>query len=184
MWLVTYTNWKIYHRRCPKIHCVTVTIFLMVSIIELHTLNWALVSSGVVSVAYTVLCWALFCILSQLSNMFSSSAANSCYGCSEASSVTIEGPLRRKTLLKEGRKPRVRWSLISLFFPQLWLTVSANTSPDDGEWDIFGISIYSACCVTVVIMDQILDHSVWINTDILWGESTEGLWEETCKFDS
>lgn len=88
----------------------------MVSIIELHTLNWALVSSGVVSVAYTVLCWALFCILSQLSNMFSSSAANSCYGCSEASSVTIEGPLRRKTLLKEGRKPRVRWSLISLFF--------------------------------------------------------------------
>lgn len=72
----------------------------------------------------------------------------------------------------------------TVFFPQLWLTVSANTSPDDSEWDIFGISIYSACCVTVVIMDQILDHSVWINTDILWGESTEGLWEETCKFDS
>lgn len=27
--------------------------------------------------------------------------------CSEAGVVTIEGPLRRKTLLKEGRKPKV-----------------------------------------------------------------------------
>uniref|UniRef100_A0A671XV06 Ral GEF with PH domain and SH3 binding motif 1 n=1 Tax=Sparus aurata TaxID=8175 RepID=A0A671XV06_SPAAU len=80
-----------------------------------------LVSSGVVSVAYTVLCWALFCILSQLSNMFSSSAANSCYGCSEASSVTIEGPLRRKTLLKEGRKPRLSsWT-------RFWITLSGST---------------------------------------------------------
>lgn len=39
----------------------------------------------------------------------SPSGANSCYGCSEVGSVTIEGPLRRKTLLKEGRKPKVRW---------------------------------------------------------------------------
>ena len=88
----------------------------MVSNAELHTLNLALGSSGGSFSCCNVLCWALFCILSQLSNMFSSSAANSCYGCSEASSVTIEGPLRRKTLLKEGRKPRVRWSLISLCF--------------------------------------------------------------------
>lgn len=64
----------------------------------------------------------LFCIWippplvipSPLPFTLSSSASNSCYGCSEAGSVIIEGPLRRKTLLKEGRKPRVRWSLIAL----------------------------------------------------------------------
>lgn len=33
--------------------------------------------------------------------------ANDWTQCSEASMVTIEGPLRRKTLLKEGRKPKV-----------------------------------------------------------------------------
>uniref|UniRef100_A0A671XNQ8 Ral GEF with PH domain and SH3 binding motif 1 n=1 Tax=Sparus aurata TaxID=8175 RepID=A0A671XNQ8_SPAAU len=53
--------------------------------------------------------------------MESSSAANSCYGCSEASSVTIEGPLRRKTLLKEGRKPRLSsWT-------RFWITLSGST---------------------------------------------------------
>lgn len=54
---------------------------------------------------------ACVCSASPISNTLSSSAANSCYGCSEASGVTIEGPLRRKTLLKEGRKPKVRGCL-------------------------------------------------------------------------
>ncbi|XP_078128026.1 ras-specific guanine nucleotide-releasing factor RalGPS1 isoform X3 [Sander vitreus] len=53
--------------------------------------------------------------------MESSSAANSCYGCSEAGSVAIEGPLRRKTLLKEGRKPKLSsWS-------RFWITLSGST---------------------------------------------------------
>ncbi|XP_042364817.1 ras-specific guanine nucleotide-releasing factor RalGPS1-like isoform X2 [Plectropomus leopardus] len=51
----------------------------------------------------------------------SSSAANSCYGCSEASGVTLEGPLRRKTLLKEGRKPKLSsWT-------RFWITLSGST---------------------------------------------------------
>lgn len=37
-------------------------------------------------------------------------------------------------------------------------------------------------CVAAVILDQILDHSVWINADFLWGKSTEGLGEKACKF--
>uniref|UniRef100_A0A7N6FBB3 Ras-specific guanine nucleotide-releasing factor RalGPS1 n=1 Tax=Anabas testudineus TaxID=64144 RepID=A0A7N6FBB3_ANATE len=50
-----------------------------------------------------------------------SSAANSCYGCSEASGVTIEGPLRRKTLLKEGRKPKLSsWT-------RYWISLSGST---------------------------------------------------------
>uniref|UniRef100_A0A3Q1HUL8 Ras-specific guanine nucleotide-releasing factor RalGPS1 n=1 Tax=Anabas testudineus TaxID=64144 RepID=A0A3Q1HUL8_ANATE len=53
--------------------------------------------------------------------MESSSAANSCYGCSEASGVTIEGPLRRKTLLKEGRKPKLSsWT-------RYWISLSGST---------------------------------------------------------
>ncbi|XP_037608847.1 ras-specific guanine nucleotide-releasing factor RalGPS1-like isoform X4 [Sebastes umbrosus] len=52
--------------------------------------------------------------------MESSSAANSCYGCCEAGSVTIEGPLRRKTLLKEGRKPKLSsWT-------RFWITLSGS----------------------------------------------------------
>ena len=37
----------------------------------------------------------------------SPSGASSCHGCAQVGSITIEGPLRRRTLLKEGRKPRV-----------------------------------------------------------------------------
>lgn len=129
----------------------------------------------------------LFCIWippplvipSPLPFTLSSSASNSCYGCSEAGSVIIEGPLRRKTLLKEGRKPRVRWSLIAL---------SSNMVHCVSKGSIWWEWVFSAYPfiwgVAVVVVDQILDHSVWINTDILWGESTEGLWEETCKFDA
>ncbi|XP_049459989.1 ras-specific guanine nucleotide-releasing factor RalGPS1 isoform X5 [Epinephelus fuscoguttatus] len=55
------------------------------------------------------------------SYVYSSSAANSCYGCSDASSVTIEGPLRRKTLLKEGRKPKLSsWT-------RFWITLTGST---------------------------------------------------------
>ncbi|XP_069025195.1 ras-specific guanine nucleotide-releasing factor RalGPS1 isoform X2 [Embiotoca jacksoni] len=53
--------------------------------------------------------------------MESSSAANSCYGCTEVGSVIIEGPLRRKTLLKEGRKPKLSsWT-------RFWITLSGST---------------------------------------------------------
>uniref|UniRef100_A0A3B4YJM9 Ral GEF with PH domain and SH3 binding motif 1 n=1 Tax=Seriola lalandi dorsalis TaxID=1841481 RepID=A0A3B4YJM9_SERLL len=53
--------------------------------------------------------------------MESSSAANSCYGCSEAGGVTIEGPLRRKTMLKEGRKPKLSsWT-------RFWISLSGST---------------------------------------------------------
>ncbi|XP_034752154.1 ras-specific guanine nucleotide-releasing factor RalGPS1-like isoform X2 [Etheostoma cragini] len=53
--------------------------------------------------------------------MESASAANSCYGCSEAGNVAIEGPLRRKTLLKEGRKPKLSsWS-------RFWISLSGST---------------------------------------------------------
>uniref|UniRef100_A0A8C4F2W2 Ras-specific guanine nucleotide-releasing factor RalGPS1 n=1 Tax=Dicentrarchus labrax TaxID=13489 RepID=A0A8C4F2W2_DICLA len=65
----------------------------------------------------------MFCVWipPPLPNTRSSSAANSCYGCSEAGSVTIEGPLRRKTLLKEGRKPRLSsWT-------RFWITLSGST---------------------------------------------------------
>ncbi|XP_010776109.1 ras-specific guanine nucleotide-releasing factor RalGPS1-like [Notothenia coriiceps] len=55
------------------------------------------------------------------SYVYSSSAANSCYGCSEEDNVTVEGPLRRKTLLKEGRKPKLSsWT-------RFWITLSGST---------------------------------------------------------
>ncbi|XP_063333828.1 ras-specific guanine nucleotide-releasing factor RalGPS1-like isoform X5 [Pelmatolapia mariae] len=55
------------------------------------------------------------------SYVYSYSATNSCYGCSEAGSVTIEGPLRRKTLLKEGRKPKLSsWT-------RFWIILSGST---------------------------------------------------------
>uniref|UniRef100_A0AAQ4RZV6 Ras-specific guanine nucleotide-releasing factor RalGPS1 n=1 Tax=Gasterosteus aculeatus aculeatus TaxID=481459 RepID=A0AAQ4RZV6_GASAC len=42
-------------------------------------------------------------------------------GCSEASSVTVEGPLRRKTMLKEGRKPKLSsWT-------RFWIVLSGST---------------------------------------------------------
>lgn len=83
-----------------------------------------------------------------LPNNRSSSAANSCYGCCEAGSVTIEGPLRRKTMLKEGRKPKVRLSLISLWFKllcflQIWLNMSAYWK--EVSETFFGIPIYLLC---------------------------------------
>ncbi|KAK7895827.1 hypothetical protein WMY93_021152 [Mugilogobius chulae] len=54
------------------------------------------------------------------SYMFSSSPGN-CYNCCEASNVTIEGPLRRKTLLKEGRKPKLSsWT-------RFWISLSGST---------------------------------------------------------
>lgn len=31
------------------------------------------------------------------------------------------------------------------------------------------------CCLAVVVMDQILDLSLWINIDVFWGESSEGV---------
>ncbi|XP_062340752.1 ras-specific guanine nucleotide-releasing factor RalGPS1-like isoform X4 [Osmerus eperlanus] len=53
--------------------------------------------------------------------MESPSGANSCHGCTELGSVTIEGPLRRKTLLKEGRKPKLSsWT-------RFWITLSGST---------------------------------------------------------
>ncbi|XP_067339305.1 ras-specific guanine nucleotide-releasing factor RalGPS1-like isoform X3 [Channa argus] len=55
------------------------------------------------------------------SYVYSSCAATSCYGCSETGSVTIEGPLRRKTILKEGRKPKLSsWT-------RFWITLSGST---------------------------------------------------------
>ncbi|XP_071322908.1 ras-specific guanine nucleotide-releasing factor RalGPS1-like isoform X2 [Trachinotus anak] len=55
------------------------------------------------------------------SYVYSSSAATSCYGCSEAGGVTIEGPLRRKTMLKEGRKPKLSsWT-------RFWISLSGST---------------------------------------------------------
>uniref|UniRef100_A0A3B5AGM3 Ral GEF with PH domain and SH3 binding motif 1 n=1 Tax=Stegastes partitus TaxID=144197 RepID=A0A3B5AGM3_9TELE len=53
--------------------------------------------------------------------MESSTATNTCYGCSDSSNVTIEGPLRRKTMLKEGRKPKLSsWT-------RFWITLSGST---------------------------------------------------------
>uniref|UniRef100_A0A3B3ZQB8 Ras-specific guanine nucleotide-releasing factor RalGPS1 n=1 Tax=Periophthalmus magnuspinnatus TaxID=409849 RepID=A0A3B3ZQB8_9GOBI len=43
------------------------------------------------------------------------------YNCCEPSNVTIEGPLRRKTLLKEGRKPKLSsWT-------RFWISLSGST---------------------------------------------------------
>ncbi|XP_061589221.1 ras-specific guanine nucleotide-releasing factor RalGPS1-like [Cololabis saira] len=55
------------------------------------------------------------------SYVYSSSAANARYGYAEPNSVTIEGPLRRKTLLKEGRKPKLSsWS-------RFWICLCGST---------------------------------------------------------
>uniref|UniRef100_A0A8D0A334 Ral GEF with PH domain and SH3 binding motif 1 n=1 Tax=Sander lucioperca TaxID=283035 RepID=A0A8D0A334_SANLU len=71
--------------------------------------------NAALSLTLTSLCCRRKC------NIKYSSAANSCYGCSEAGSVAIEGPLRRKTLLKEGRKPKLSsWS-------RFWITLSGST---------------------------------------------------------
>uniref|UniRef100_A0A8D3A6N9 Ras-specific guanine nucleotide-releasing factor RalGPS1 n=1 Tax=Scophthalmus maximus TaxID=52904 RepID=A0A8D3A6N9_SCOMX len=53
--------------------------------------------------------------------MESSSAGNSCYGCSEAGGATLEGPLRRKTLVKEGRKPKLS------LWTRFWIALSGST---------------------------------------------------------
>uniref|UniRef100_A0A3Q3JLH5 Ras-GEF domain-containing protein n=1 Tax=Monopterus albus TaxID=43700 RepID=A0A3Q3JLH5_MONAL len=53
--------------------------------------------------------------------MESPSAANPYYGLSEGGRVIIEGPLRRKTLLKEGRKPKLAsWT-------RFWISLSGST---------------------------------------------------------
>ncbi|KAG7499176.1 ras-specific guanine nucleotide-releasing factor 1 isoform X1 [Solea senegalensis] len=53
--------------------------------------------------------------------VYSFSAANSFYGCSEADNVVMEGPLRRKAMLKEGRKPKLSsWT-------RFWITLSGST---------------------------------------------------------
>ncbi|KAK0146694.1 Ras-specific guanine nucleotide-releasing factor RalGPS1 [Merluccius polli] len=53
--------------------------------------------------------------------MESPSGASSCHGCAQVGSVTIEGPLRRRTLLKEGRKPRLSsWT-------RFWIALSGST---------------------------------------------------------
>ncbi|XP_056288143.1 ras-specific guanine nucleotide-releasing factor RalGPS1-like isoform X1 [Pseudoliparis swirei] len=55
------------------------------------------------------------------SYFYSSSAGNSCYGCSDAGGVAVEGPLRRRTLLKEGRKPKLSpWT-------RFWIALSGST---------------------------------------------------------
>ncbi|KAF0038842.1 ras-specific guanine nucleotide-releasing factor RalGPS1 isoform X2 [Scophthalmus maximus] len=55
------------------------------------------------------------------SYLYSSSAGNSCYGCSEAGGATLEGPLRRKTLVKEGRKPKLS------LWTRFWIALSGST---------------------------------------------------------
>uniref|UniRef100_A0A8C5AQK9 Ras-specific guanine nucleotide-releasing factor RalGPS1 n=1 Tax=Gadus morhua TaxID=8049 RepID=A0A8C5AQK9_GADMO len=51
----------------------------------------------------------------------SPSGASSCHGCAQVGSITIEGPLRRRTLLKEGRKPRLSsWT-------RFWIALSGST---------------------------------------------------------
>ncbi|CAL8386852.1 unnamed protein product [Boreogadus saida] len=55
------------------------------------------------------------------SYVYSPSGASSCHGCAQVGSVTIEGPLRRRTLLKEGRKPRLSsWT-------RFWIALSGST---------------------------------------------------------
>ncbi|KAJ8413773.1 hypothetical protein AAFF_G00063710 [Aldrovandia affinis] len=55
------------------------------------------------------------------SYIHSPSGANSSYECSALGSVTMEGPLRRKTLLKEGRKPTLSsWT-------RYWIALSGST---------------------------------------------------------
>ncbi|RVE65546.1 hypothetical protein OJAV_G00117560 [Oryzias javanicus] len=55
------------------------------------------------------------------SYFYSATAAVSCHRCCEAKSVTFEGPVRRKTLLKEGRKPKLSsWT-------RFWISLSGST---------------------------------------------------------
>ncbi|XP_035292207.1 ras-specific guanine nucleotide-releasing factor RalGPS1 isoform X1 [Anguilla rostrata] len=55
------------------------------------------------------------------SYMYSPSGANSSYECSALASITMEGPLRRKTLMKEGRKPTLSsWT-------RYWIALSGST---------------------------------------------------------
>uniref|UniRef100_H2MB74 Ral GEF with PH domain and SH3 binding motif 1 n=1 Tax=Oryzias latipes TaxID=8090 RepID=H2MB74_ORYLA len=54
------------------------------------------------------------------SYVYSPNAAVSCHRCCEAKSVTFEGPVRRKTLLKEGRKPKLSsWT-------RFWISLSGS----------------------------------------------------------
>ncbi|XP_026865622.2 ras-specific guanine nucleotide-releasing factor RalGPS1 isoform X3 [Electrophorus electricus] len=53
--------------------------------------------------------------------MYSVSGAASSYECSSLSSITIEGPLRRKTVMKEGKKPTLSsWK-------RYWIVLSGST---------------------------------------------------------
>ncbi|XP_028828800.1 ras-specific guanine nucleotide-releasing factor RalGPS1 isoform X1 [Denticeps clupeoides] len=55
------------------------------------------------------------------SYVYSPSGAEQGHGCSEAGNIIIEGPLRRKTLLKEGRKPKLSsWT-------RFWISLSGST---------------------------------------------------------
>ncbi|KAG5840802.1 hypothetical protein ANANG_G00192510 [Anguilla anguilla] len=55
------------------------------------------------------------------SGVESPSGANSSYECSALASITMEGPLRRKTLMKEGRKPTLSsWT-------RYWIALSGST---------------------------------------------------------
>uniref|UniRef100_A0A667XRJ4 Ral GEF with PH domain and SH3 binding motif 1 n=1 Tax=Myripristis murdjan TaxID=586833 RepID=A0A667XRJ4_9TELE len=77
--------------------------------------------SNGLSLGIIVLFGSTLACLSESHKPLSPSGANSCYGCSEVGSVIIEGPLRRKTLLKEGRKPKLSsWT-------RFWITLSGST---------------------------------------------------------
>ncbi|XP_072538184.1 ras-specific guanine nucleotide-releasing factor RalGPS1 isoform X1 [Salminus brasiliensis] len=55
------------------------------------------------------------------SYVYSASGAMSSYECSSLSSITIEGPLRRKTVMKEGKKPTLSsWK-------RYWIVLSGST---------------------------------------------------------
>ncbi len=101
------------------------------------------------------------CSFSPLPDTLSSSAANSCYGCSEAGSVTIEGLLRRKTLLKEGRKPRVKRSEITLWFKLLSFHPAAN-----------GYLVTAVRCFQHVHLSAVLQLSSWTRFWITLSGST------------
>uniref|UniRef100_A0A8D3CIN6 Ras-specific guanine nucleotide-releasing factor RalGPS1 n=1 Tax=Scophthalmus maximus TaxID=52904 RepID=A0A8D3CIN6_SCOMX len=98
-------------------HCIHSTKSLR-TVMKLLTLSPPLVFwsiEAIVSVAHGVLCVNL------LLAKPSSSAGNSCYGCSEAGGATLEGPLRRKTLVKEGRKPKLS------LWTRFWIALSGST---------------------------------------------------------
>ncbi|GAA6102859.1 ras-specific guanine nucleotide-releasing factor RalGPS1 isoform X2 [Tachysurus ichikawai] len=55
------------------------------------------------------------------SYVYSATGAVSSYECSSLSSITIEGPLRRKTMMKEGKKPTLSsWK-------RYWIVLSGST---------------------------------------------------------